>query len=73
MSEQVTKKSVYITSQNDTWDLIAFKCFGDESFTPHLFKANPDLTKIVIFPANVAIVIPKIEIDKTGDEPPWVR
>jgi len=73
VSEQATKNNVYITEQNDTWDLIAFKCLGDESFTPNLFKANLELTRIVLFPPNVAIIIPEIEIERTGDEPPWAR
>ena len=70
MSEQVS--NVYITEQNDTWDLIAFKVLGDEKYTSHLLSSNRELSKVVFFPAGVALIIPEIEKNKTGVEPPWI-
>ncbi len=70
MSEQAS--NVYITKTNDTWDLIAFKVLGDEKYTSHLLESNPQFSKIVFFPAGVALIIPEIEKSKTGVEPPWI-
>ena len=72
MSEQVFK-NVYITEQNDTWDLIAFKIFGDEKYTSQLLLNNPELSKIVFFPAGISLIIPQIEKNNTGVELPWIR
>lgn len=70
MSEQVS--NVYITEQNDTWDLIAFKVLGDEKYTSRLLSSNRELLKVVFFPTGIALVIPEIEKNKTGVEPPWI-
>lgn len=61
----------YKTQENDTWDLIAFKIFGDTKYTLELLKINSDLTKTVFFPAGVLLKIPDIKESK-GDVPPWV-
>lgn len=71
---QISKEqniNVYKTQDNDTWDLIAFKVLGDESYSSHLLKANPDLTKIVFFPAGIMIKIPEIKENEKG-VPAWV-
>lgn len=62
----------YKTLENDTWDLIAFKLFGDSKYTYNLLKINPDLTKVVFFPAGVLLKVPDIKESK-GDVPPWVK
>lgn len=62
----------YRTIENDTWDLVAFKLFGDSKYTYHLFKINPDFTKVVFFPAGVILKIPDIK-ESEGDVPPWVK
>lgn len=62
--------SKYITQQNDTWDLISFKLFGDEKYTSHLLQSNTELTKIVIFQAGVIINVPVIT--QQDEVPPWV-
>ena len=69
MSEEVS--NVYITIQNDTWDLVSFKVLGSEKYTSKLLACNPELSKIVFFPPGIAIIIPDIEKFKTGVEPPW--
>lgn len=62
----------YQTIENDTWDLIAFKIFGDGKYTSYLLKANPELNKIVIFPAGVLLKVPDITQNNVGDMPPWI-
>ena len=41
--------SSYKTEQNDTWDLISFKVFGNESYTEKILQYNSQLSKIVFF------------------------
>lgn len=62
----------YKTQENDTWDLIAFKIFGDTKYTSHLLKVNPSLTKAVFFPAGVLLKLPEVK-GSEGDVPPWVK
>lgn len=63
----------YVTSQGDTWDFIAYKIFGSESYMQQLIEANFDLLDMLIFPANVKINVPKIGIDISNDidQPSW--
>lgn len=63
--------SSYKTEQNDTWDLISFKVFGNESYTEKILQYNSQLSKIVFFPAGIILKIPTIEKVKSGVEPPW--
>ncbi|WP_297488721.1 tail protein X [uncultured Cetobacterium sp.] len=67
------QKSSYITKQNDTWDLISYKVYKSHEYIEVLKDANSDLSKIVIFPPELAIVIPTINISSTGDEPTWFQ
>lgn len=63
----------YVTSQGDTWDFIAYKIFGSESYMQQLMEANFDLLDTLIFPANVKIKVPEIGIDISNDvdQPSW--
>lgn len=70
MGEQVF--NLYTTTQGETWDLIAFKIWGDERFTSHLQKINLELNRITIFPAGIILKVPIIE-EKEKELPPWVK
>ncbi len=50
----------YITTQGDTWDSIAFKFYKNEKLMHRLIESNPKCLDIVIFPANITLVIPKV-------------
>ena len=61
---------IYITSQGDMWDKIAFEQMGSEDYMGDLIRRNYDLIDYVIFPAGIEVVIP--EIDDTQIEiPSW--
>ena len=68
--EQIFK--TYITVENDTWDLITFKIFGDEKYTSHLLKANPEFSRVVFFPADTVLIVPEIAEDNIGGLPEWI-
>lgn len=61
----------YITTQGDTFDIIAYKVYGDEKQMAVLLEANPAHRATVIFSANVTIKVPAIEVSTTAPLPPW--
>lgn len=64
---------IYITTQGDTWDIIALKVYGNERYMGDLLKSNPRLISTIFFGAGVEITCP--DIDRREDEnlPPWKR
>lgn len=63
----------YTTIQGDTWDMISFKVYGDEHHIDKLIQANTAYIHKVIFPANVILTIPTLDIPVTTQLPPWKR
>lgn len=62
------------TIQGDTWDILAYRLYGNERLMHILINANIQHRKIVIFPAGIVLNVP--EIDTTAPEyeanlPPW--
>ena len=45
------QEQVYKTEAGDTWDLIAFKLFGNANLMQELLEENTELSEIFIFPA----------------------
>ena len=66
-------KRIYKTIQGDTWDGIAIKVYGDERYMNELLEANQGLNEIVIFPANIKLILPEIETKATAILPPWKK
>lgn len=63
----------YTTKQGDMWDLIAKRCYDDESGINVLLDANEAYTDIVVFPAGIELVVPDYEKPVTSLLPPWRR
>lgn len=63
----------YITVSGDTWDIIAYKVYGDCMYTDRLINANIQHAEKVIFPAGVEITTPEIELTAADTLPPWKR
>lgn len=61
----------YITTQGDTWDIIALKQMGGESQMSALMHANPDYIDTVVFGSGVELSIPDPEPEAAADLPPW--
>lgn len=61
--------SYYQTIQGDTWDMIAYKVYGDEMLLYRLIDYNPDYAHIHIFDSGYYIEVPPINMDDdTGDD-----
>lgn len=62
----------YTTIQGDTWDLIAYKVYGEESRMTDLIKANPSHVRTVIFSAGTTLKVPAVLKESGNDRPPWM-
>lgn len=63
----------YTTIQGDTWDMISYKVYGNEQHMDVLIQANSQYIQTVIFPANVILTVPTLDIPVTTQLPPWKR
>lgn len=61
----------YMTVQGDMWDGIAKKTLGNEYYMTDLIDANLAYREIVVFPANIRLVIPEVEAPAPQVLPPW--
>lgn len=62
---------VYLTVSGDTWDVISYKVYGDENYVKELMEANPTYVAITIFPADIEIIVPDIEVKDNLTQLPW--
>ena len=63
--------STYMTSQGDTWDLMAYDLYGDEKYMRYLIEANWPLLDVLVFSSGVTIIVPDIPEDADEDRPFW--
>ncbi len=70
--EEVDMSKTYITTLGDTWDYIAFKTLGKESFNNVLIQNNLAYIDTVLFSAGISINIPDVEEKQNQSSlPPW--
>lgn len=63
----------YTTISGDTWDIVAYKVFGDERYMDKIIKANMQHRETVIFPAGVTLQLPEVEARTPAGLPPWKK
>lgn len=61
----------YVTQQGDTWDLIAYKLFGEERRMKNLIEANWSLLDVLVFSAGTEITVPDLPEEVDADLPFW--
>ena len=60
------------TKSGDTFDIIAFRELGSSKYLKELLKANPQHLETFIFPANIELILPEIELEKAKTNlPSW--
>lgn len=65
---------IYITSEGDTFDLLALSLYGHENKASVLIQANPDLGGVLIFEAGMRLTIPDAAPAASPTTlPPWRR
>lgn len=63
--------STYTTIQGDTWDLIAYKLYGEEKYMKDLIEANWPLLDVLIFPSGTVLIVPDLPEEVDEDAPFW--
>lgn len=63
--------NTYTTVSGDTWDIVAYKVYGNEMYMDTLIKANIEYKDTYIFPAGVVLTLPEIEFTVSESLPPW--
>lgn len=64
----------YITREGDTFDALALEMYGEETLAHYIIEFNPDYADVLIFEANVKLLLPIVENVETPDTlPPWRR
>lgn len=63
--------NTYTTVSGDTWDIVAYKAYGNEMYMDTLIKANIEYKDTYIFPAGVVLTLPGIELTVSESLPPW--
>ena len=63
--------NTYTTVSGDTWDIVAYKVYGNEMYMDALIRANIEHKDTYIFPAGVTLTLPEIELTVSESLPPW--
>jgi phage tail protein X len=63
--------NTYTTISGDTWDIVAYKAYGNEMYMDTLIKANIEHKDTYIFPAGVLLTLPEIDLEVSESLPPW--
>lgn len=63
--------NTYTTISGDTWDMVAYKIYGNEMYMDKLIKANLEYKNIYIFPAGIVLNLPEIDLEVSESLPPW--
>lgn len=63
--------NTYTTVQNDTWDIIAKKVYGDEKHADFLMQSNFEYIDIFIFSAGTVLKTPELVESTDSTLPPW--
>ena len=64
----------YVTTQSDTFDLIAYDLYGDEYRASDIVELNPEYSGTLVFPAGVELKVPVYNDPTEADHvAPWRR
>ncbi len=63
--------NTYTTISGDTWDIIAYKVWGNEKKMDILIKANLEYKDVYQFSAGVILTLPENTVSVSESLPPW--
>ena len=71
---QYSSHEYYVTSQSDTFDLIAYDLYGDEYRASDIVELNPEYAGMIVFDAGIELRVPVYD-DPVDSEhvAPWRR
>lgn len=61
----------YTTIQGDTWDLIAYRLYGDEKYMRYLYEANWPYADTLLFSSGIVLSVPDLPEETDEDVPFW--
>lgn len=68
---------IYVTQEDDTWDLIAHRVMGSTKYTHLLIAENITLADIVFFDSGTELTIPDVlgstSSSSSVNLPPWLE
>lgn len=65
---------IHITSDGDTFDMLALRYFNNEKLASAIIQANPDHCAVLIFGDGVSLTIPEVStVTQPETLPPWRR
>lgn len=74
MAIDIVGYNEYLTSEGDTFDIIAFKEYQDEKLSSYIIQANLEYVDTLIFEQGIKILIPILNIINIPESlPPWRR
>lgn len=62
---------LYVTTQGDCWDSLAYDLYGDEKYMQLLIEANWPLLDYLVFPSGIEIYAPDPPDEEDEDAPFW--
>jgi phage tail protein X len=72
---QPQPQRIYVSTQDDWWDMIAIRVYGRvrgfEHLMYRLLEANYSLREVASFPGGVAVVVPPIDVVTEIPLVPW--
>lgn len=64
---------IYVTTQGDCWDSLAYELYGDEKYMQLLIEANWPLLDVLVFPSGVEIYVPDMPDEEDDESSPFWR
>ena len=61
----------YTTIQGDTWDLIAYRLYGDEKYMRYLYEAHWPYADTLLFSSGIVLSVPDLPEETDEDVPFW--
>ena len=66
--------NIHITSDGDTFDMLALQYYNDEKLASAIIQENPDYCDTLIFDEGITLTIPDVSnVSAPETLPPWRR
>lgn len=74
MSTNIIGYNEYVTSEGDTFDILALREYGEEQLSSVIIQENIQYADVLVFEQGTLLYIPVLETIDTPDTlPPWRR
>lgn len=63
--------ATYTTIQGDTWDMIAYRLFGNEAYMEEMMMENLPYIDTLVFSSGTVLSVPELQEGQDEDIPFW--